>query len=75
MLSHNLKVVGSNPTPATKNTEHYQILSVAAVIQFASLAQAHQRHINTTHYRTTLNGKFKRIEAKQVSILAKLNKL
>ena len=24
ILTHNLKVVGSNPTPATKNTKQYQ---------------------------------------------------
>ena len=44
--AHNLKVVGSNPTPATKFLNIYQILSGTKAILFALFAHLHQRHIN-----------------------------
>ncbi|WP_212743445.1 hypothetical protein, partial [Shimia litoralis] len=45
--AHNLKVVGSNPTPATNNTIQYQTLSSQVKHWGIMRARLHQRHINT----------------------------
>ena len=44
--AHNLKVVGSNPTPATKITEQYQSLRPRITRGFLLVCNSCQRHVN-----------------------------
>ncbi len=51
--AHNLKVVGSNPTPATKLSSHYQRLSRRTAAVSACRNAWHSRHTENQAFSTT----------------------
>ena len=56
--AHNLKVVGSNPTPATKIPKQYKILADGIVLPQAlrTFTSTTHQHINTSTHQESIGG-------------------